>query len=95
MVAADQIKFPGAMAVGDELSVYVDLMSEGRTSMKLKAEAIALAIVALICFFPITVRLLDGLRSTPPELLKLMRSMGFEAKRNAEDADFVIVTHPL
>jgi acyl-CoA thioesterase YciA len=41
LVAADQIKFPGAMAVGDELSVYVDLMSEGRTSMKLKAEAIA------------------------------------------------------
>ena len=35
-----------------------------------------LAIVALICFFPITVNLLDGLRSTPPELLKLMRSMG-------------------
>jgi NitT/TauT family transport system permease protein/putative hydroxymethylpyrimidine transport system permease protein len=35
-----------------------------------------LAIVALICFFPITVNLLDGLRATPPELLKLMRSMG-------------------
>ncbi len=35
-----------------------------------------LAIVALICFFPITVNLLDGLRSAPPELLKLMRSMG-------------------
>ena len=35
-----------------------------------------LAIVALICFFPITVNLLDGLRSTPPELLKLMRSLG-------------------
>jgi ABC-type nitrate/sulfonate/bicarbonate transport system permease component len=33
-----------------------------------------LAIVALICFFPITVNLLDGLRSAPPELLKLMRS---------------------
>ncbi len=29
------------MAVGDELSVYVDLMSQGRTSLKLKAEAIA------------------------------------------------------
>ena len=41
LVAADAIKFPGAMAVGDELSVYVDLMSQGHTSMKLKAEAIA------------------------------------------------------
>jgi ABC-type nitrate/sulfonate/bicarbonate transport system permease component len=35
-----------------------------------------LAIVALICFFPITVNLLDGLRSVEPELLKMMRSMG-------------------
>jgi ABC-type nitrate/sulfonate/bicarbonate transport system permease component len=35
-----------------------------------------LAIVALICFFPLTVNLLDGLRSVQPELLKLMRSMG-------------------
>ena len=35
-----------------------------------------LAIVAVICFFPITVNLLDGLRSVDPELLKLMRSLG-------------------
>ena len=35
-----------------------------------------LAIVALICFFPITVNVLDGLRGVEPELLKLMRSMG-------------------
>ena len=41
LVAADAIKFPGAMAVGDELSVYVELVSQGRTSMKLKADAIA------------------------------------------------------
>jgi acyl-CoA thioesterase YciA len=41
MVAADQLKFPGAMAVGDELSVYVDLIKQGRTSLRLKAEAIA------------------------------------------------------
>src|SRR6476659_891240 len=41
LVAADGIKFPGAMAVGDELSVYVDLMNRGRTSLRLKAEAIA------------------------------------------------------
>ncbi|HEX8842709.1 MAG TPA: hotdog domain-containing protein [Sphingomicrobium sp.] len=41
LVAADAIKFPGAMAVGDELSVYVDLVKEGRTSLRLKAEAVA------------------------------------------------------
>ncbi len=41
LVAADQVKFPGAMAVGDELSIYVDLLSEGRTSLRLKAEAVA------------------------------------------------------
>jgi ABC-type nitrate/sulfonate/bicarbonate transport system permease component len=35
-----------------------------------------LAIVALICFFPITVNMLDGLRSVDRELLKLMRSLG-------------------
>ena len=35
-----------------------------------------LAIVALICFFPVTVNVLDGLRSVQPELLKLMRSLG-------------------
>src|SRR3954453_10823062 len=41
LVGADAIKFPGAMAVGDELSVYVELLKEGRTSLRLKAEAIA------------------------------------------------------
>ena len=30
LVAADAVKFPGAMAVGDELSVYVDLVKAGR-----------------------------------------------------------------
>jgi putative hydroxymethylpyrimidine transport system permease protein len=35
-----------------------------------------LAIVALICFFPITVNVLDGLRSAPADLLGLMRSLG-------------------
>jgi ABC-type nitrate/sulfonate/bicarbonate transport system permease component len=35
-----------------------------------------LAIVALVCFFPVTVNVLDGLRSVEPELLKLMRSLG-------------------
>ena len=41
LVAADAIKFPGAMAVGDELSIYVVLLNQGRTSLRLKAEAIA------------------------------------------------------
>jgi putative hydroxymethylpyrimidine transport system permease protein len=36
-----------------------------------------LAIVALICFFPITVNTLDGLRSVDPEATKMMR----ESKR--------------
>jgi acyl-CoA thioesterase YciA len=40
LVAADELRFPGAMAVGDELSVYVDLLRQGRTSLRLKAEAI-------------------------------------------------------
>ena len=34
------------------------------------------AIVALICFFPLTVNVLDGLRSVEPELRKLMLSLG-------------------
>jgi ABC-type nitrate/sulfonate/bicarbonate transport system permease component len=36
-----------------------------------------LAIVALVCFFPVTVNALDGLRSVDREQLKLMRSLGF------------------
>ncbi|HEV2859098.1 MAG TPA: ABC transporter permease [Solirubrobacterales bacterium] len=34
-----------------------------------------IAIVALICFFPITVAVLDGLRSVDQEAVKLMRSL--------------------
>jgi putative hydroxymethylpyrimidine transport system permease protein len=34
-----------------------------------------LLIVALICFFPITVNTLDGLRSVDPEAVKMMRSL--------------------
>jgi acyl-CoA thioesterase YciA len=41
LVAADALKFPGAMAVGDELSVYVEELKQGHTSLRLKAEAIA------------------------------------------------------
>ena len=38
LVAADELRFPGAMAVGDELSVYVELLKQGRTSLRLRAE---------------------------------------------------------
>jgi ABC-type nitrate/sulfonate/bicarbonate transport system permease component len=34
-----------------------------------------LAIIALICFFPITINTLDGLRSVDPEATKMMRSL--------------------
>jgi ABC-type nitrate/sulfonate/bicarbonate transport system permease component len=35
-----------------------------------------LAVIALICFFPITVNTLDGLRSVDPDLVKMMRTLG-------------------
>lgn len=35
-----------------------------------------LAIIALVCFFPITVNTLDGLRRTDPERIRLLRSLG-------------------
>lgn len=41
VVAADKLTFTGAMAVGDELSVYVELKRQGRTSMTLEAHAVA------------------------------------------------------
>jgi ABC-type nitrate/sulfonate/bicarbonate transport system permease component len=34
-----------------------------------------LAIIALVCFFPVTVNTLDGLRSVDPDLPKLMRTL--------------------
>jgi putative hydroxymethylpyrimidine transport system permease protein len=46
-----------------------------------------LAIVALICFFPITVNLLDGLRSVEPELIKLMRSLGASRLRTLRSVE--------
>jgi len=41
VVAADHLTFTGAMSVGDELSIYVDLKRQGRTSMTLAAHAVA------------------------------------------------------
>ncbi len=35
-----------------------------------------IVVVTLICFFPITVSLADGLRTTDPELMKLYRTFG-------------------
>jgi ABC-type nitrate/sulfonate/bicarbonate transport system permease component len=35
-----------------------------------------IVIVALVCFFPITVNVLDGLRSVDPDAVKMMRSLG-------------------
>ena len=34
VVSATDFAFPGVMAVGDELSVYADLVSVGRTSLR-------------------------------------------------------------
>lgn len=41
VVSATDFAFPGAMAVGDELSVYCDIAATGRTSLTVTAEAIA------------------------------------------------------
>jgi putative hydroxymethylpyrimidine transport system permease protein len=46
-----------------------------------------LAIVALICFFPITVATLDGLRSVDSEHLKLMRSLGASRLRTLRSVE--------
>ncbi|MGI8944657.1 MAG: ABC transporter permease [Thermoleophilaceae bacterium] len=46
-----------------------------------------LAIVALICFFPITVNVLDGLRSVEDEHLKLMRSLGASRLRTLRSVE--------
>ncbi|NCP13226.1 MAG: acyl-CoA thioesterase [Sphingomonadales bacterium] len=41
VVSATDFAFPGAMAVGDELSVYADVIATGTTSLTIAAEAIA------------------------------------------------------
>ena len=46
-----------------------------------------LAIVALICFFPITVNVLDGLRAVDAEQLKLMRSFGASRLRTLRSVE--------
>ena len=46
-----------------------------------------LAIVALICFFPITVNMLDGLRSVEQDQLKLMRSFGASRVRTLRSVE--------
>jgi putative hydroxymethylpyrimidine transport system permease protein len=46
-----------------------------------------LAIVALICFFPLTVNVLDGLRSVDAEQLKLMRSFGASRLRTLRSVE--------
>ena len=41
VVAADGLSFTGAPKVGDEISVFADLVRQGRTSMTLTARAVA------------------------------------------------------
>ncbi|AKM07002.1 acyl-CoA thioesterase [Pelagerythrobacter marensis] len=41
VVSATDFAFPGAMAVGDELSVYCEIAARGNTSLTIMAEAIA------------------------------------------------------
>ncbi len=41
VVSATDFAFPGAMAVGDELSVYARIVAVGNTSLTVAAEAIA------------------------------------------------------
>jgi acyl-CoA thioesterase YciA len=39
VVAADGLTFPGAPSVGDEISVYADLVKQGRSSMTIAVTA--------------------------------------------------------
>ena len=41
VVAADTLTFTGAPKVGDEISVYADLVKRGRSSMRITVEAAA------------------------------------------------------
>ena len=39
VVAANDLQFPGAPSVGDEISVYADIARSGTTSLTIRAEA--------------------------------------------------------
>ena len=41
VVSASDFAFPGAMAVGDELSVYGEIVRTGKTSLTITAEAVS------------------------------------------------------
>ncbi len=41
VVAAEDLRFPGAPKVGDEISIYAELERQGRTSMTIAVEAVA------------------------------------------------------
>ena len=41
VVAATDFAFPAAMALGDELSIYCEIMREGNTSITIAAEGIS------------------------------------------------------
>jgi acyl-CoA thioesterase YciA len=41
VVAVDELRFPGAPQVGDEISVFAGLEKQGRTSMTIAVEAVA------------------------------------------------------
>ena len=45
-----------------------------------------LFVVALICFFPITVNTLDGLRSVDPAAIRMMRTLDGEPRRDPAPA---------
>lgn len=46
-----------------------------------------LIIVALVCFFPITVNAVDGLKSVDPDLVKMMRTLGAGRGRLFRDVE--------
>jgi acyl-CoA thioesterase YciA len=41
VVAADELRFTGAMKVGDELSIYGEIRQQGTSSMTIAVEAVA------------------------------------------------------
>ena len=41
VVAADELQFPGAPQIGDEISVFAELERQGRSSMTISVEAVA------------------------------------------------------